>query len=115
MNKSDIQILVSLLTFAAGGGTTALGMIKWFRSEVRKRYKAEEEFKQLKQNQAQMMEALKKLSSEVSQLSAESSMQVALSQQLANRNGESISSILGYKKRRQASNPNEQRNRPEQG
>lgn len=99
MDSIDIKSILAILTFLAGAGSAVLGMLRWFSTAERKRFAAEREFQHLLKNQLQMQQAIASLAKELDHLSDDVKTLTAVFNVMLNQQGQSVSGILGYKKR----------------
>ena len=97
-SQFDLQNLISLLTFLAGAGSAVWAMVRFYAQSEKKRYAAERDFNHLRNNQEQMKESIKALSSEIDGLSDDMKTLTACFNLILNQSGQSVSSILGYRK-----------------
>ncbi len=96
----DIKNLVSLATFLAGAGSAVWGMVRWYGDGEKRRYAAERDFTHLRNNQEQMKQQIASLAKEIDSLSDDMKTHLAVFNVMLSQRGESVSGILGYKKRR---------------
>lgn len=99
MSKTDIPILIGLLTFFMGSSAAVIAVLKWARLRIRDQDRREFEFNLIKDNQVSIMKTLERLEKETKRTSAQVNVQTQLSQALVRHNGDSVSGILGQKER----------------
>lgn len=99
MKQLDLQGLISLATFMAGAGSAVWAMIRIYADAEKKRYGEERDFKHLKGNQEQMQLSLASLSKEIDYLSDDVRTLTAVFNVMLAQQGQSVSGLLGYKKR----------------
>lgn len=95
----DVKSLISVLTFMAGAGSAVWAMIRFYASAETKRYAAERDFDHLRRNQDQMKVSIQELTKEIDGLSDDMKTLTAVFNVMLNQQGQSVSGILGYKKR----------------
>ncbi|PSB20561.1 hypothetical protein C7B65_06550 [Phormidesmis priestleyi ULC007] len=95
----DTKTLISLATFLAGAGSAVWGMVRFYADGEKKRYAAERDFTHLRNNQDQMRQSIQELTKEIDELSDDMKTLTAVFNVMLAQRGESVSGILGYKKR----------------
>ncbi|KAM3091132.1 hypothetical protein ACKFKG_26765 [Phormidesmis sp. 146-35] len=97
---TKISNIISILTFLAGVGGGVWGMLRWYGEGEKKRYAAERDFQHLKRNQEQMQQSIAQLIAEIDGLSDDFKTLNACFNLLLGERGQTISGILGYKRKK---------------
>ncbi|KAM3099550.1 hypothetical protein ACKFKG_03165 [Phormidesmis sp. 146-35] len=102
--KLEISNVISILTFLAGAGSAVWGMVRWYGDGEKKRYAAERDFQHLRRNQEQMKEQISHIGKEIDGLSDDFKTLNACFNLLLGQSGQTMSGILGYRKRSEDGN-----------